>query len=425
MALIVVRYLPDGGLDQTFGGTGIVRTQLDGSERAVVAMAVNAQNQITVVTSGPGFQAARYREDGTLITSFGQNGTLSVPTPFPVSDAFIEIVQQQIGLGPAAAPGNPLDRGPLPLPTSRLAVVGTASMASGHRFAAGRYQPFAQADPTFNGGNHVTTNFDGRASNAGCVRVDEDGRIYAAGWVSRADGTASDMALARYRSDGTADFRAERQVGQNDTRARAITFGRQGSIVIAGDIHSQSADADFGFIARFLSTGAQDTGFSDDGLRLDVFGQGNVFQPGEPPTKNSYVTAVDVDGSNRAVVVGELHTGNRREFAVARFRADGVPDTAFNGTGRTTTGFVNALRSLPTAVTVGQVNGIITAVGGADGAFAVARFRDNGTLDQSFGGDGRVTTAVSADDEFAFAGEVAIDGHGRIVVAGVSTIPVG
>lgn len=382
MALIVVRYLPDGGLDQTFGGTGIVRTQLDGSEEAVVAMAVNAQNQITVVTSGPGFQAARYREDGTQITSFGQNGTLSVPTPFPVSDAFIEIVQQQIGLGPAAALGNPLDGGPLPLPTSRLAVVGTDSMASADRFAAGRYQPFAQADPTFNGGNHVTTNFDGRASNARCVRADKDGRIYAAGWVSRADGTASDMALTRYRSDGTADStfngdgRAERQVGQNDTRARAITLGRQGSIVIAGDIHSQSADADFGFLARFLSTGAQDPGFSNDGLFLDVFGQGNVFQPGEPRTENSYVTAVDVDGSNRAVVVGAVDVGvAKREFAVARFRADGVPDTAFNGTGRTTTGFVNAGRSEPTAVTVGQANGIITVVGGADGAFAVARFR--------------------------------------------------
>jgi uncharacterized delta-60 repeat protein len=227
------------------------------------------------------------------------------------------------------------------------------------------------------------------------------------------------MASARYRSDGTADStfhgdgRAERQVGQNDTRARAITLGRQGSIVIAGDIHSQSSDADFGFLARFLSTGAPDTGFSLDGLVLDVF-----------RTENSYVTAVDVDGSNRAVVVGAVGTVNR-EFAVARLGADGVPDTAFNGTGRTTTGFVNARRSLPRAVTVGQANGIITVVGGADGAFAVARFRDNGTLDQSFGGDGRVTTAVSADDESAFAGEVAIDGHGRIVVAGVSTIPVG
>ena len=197
------------------------------------------------------------------------------------------------------------------------------------------------------------------------------------------------MALARYRSDGTAystfhgDGRVERQVGQNDTRARAIALDRQGSIVIAGDIHSQSADVDFGFLARFLSTGAQDTGFSNDGLFLDVFGQGNTFQPGEPRTENSYVTAVAVDGSNRAVVVGAVLN---REFAVARFRADGVPDTAFNGTGRTATGFVNAHRSLPTAVTVGQANGIITVVGGADGAFAVARFRDNGTSISCLGG---------------------------------------
>ena len=189
MAVIVVRYLPDGRLDQTFGGTGIVRTQLDGSERAVVAMAVNPQNQVTVVTSGQGFQAARYREDGTLVTSFGQNGILGVSTPFPVSDAFIEIVQPEAKLrsprrnGAAAAPGNPLDSGPLPLPTSRLAVVGTDFTASPDQFAVARYQPFAQADQSFNGGNHVTTNFDGRASKANCVRVDGDSRIYAAGSV--------------------------------------------------------------------------------------------------------------------------------------------------------------------------------------------------------------------------------------------------
>ena len=183
--------------------------------------------------------------------------------------------------------------------------------------------------------------------------------------------------------------------------------------MIGGDIYSQSSDADYGFIARFLSNGAQDTGFSFDGLFLDVF-----------HTENSYVTAVAVDGLNRAVVVGAVGTVNR-EFAVARHRADGVRDAAFEGAGITTTGFVNARQSWPGAVTVGLGNGIITVVGGADGAFAVARFRDNGTLDPSFSGDGRVTTAVGEDDEWAFAGEVAIDGRGRIVVAGVSTIPEG
>jgi uncharacterized delta-60 repeat protein len=437
MAVIVVRYLPNGDLDETFGvtGTGIVRTPLNGSERAVVAMAVNPQNQITVVTDGQGFQAVRYREDGTLVTSFGENGILGVSTPFPVSDAFIEIVQPVTKLAAAAperrpglAPGNPLDIGPFPVLT-RLAVVGTDVTASPDSFAVGRYQPFAQPDQSFNEGNHVTTNFDGRPSRANCVRVDGDSRIYAAGSVPRDDGTATtSMALTRYRFDGAPDSsfnhgagRVERPVvthpfGVNDFQARAIAFGRQGSIVIGGDVYSHSSDADAGFLMRFTSDGDPDTQFSTDGLFLNVFA-------GIP--ENSYVTAVAVDGLNRTVVVGTIETPNR-EFAVARHRADGVRDTFFNGTGLggtggiATTGFVNALRSWPGAVTVGRADGIITVVGGADGAFAVARFRDNGKLATSFSGDGRVTTAVGEDNEWAFANEVAIDGRGRIVVAGVS-----
>jgi uncharacterized delta-60 repeat protein len=54
---------------------------------------------------------------------------------------------------------------------------------------------------------------------------------------------------------------------------------------------------------------------------------------------------------------------------------------------------------------------------GRDDDFAIARFNTNGTLDASFGGDGVVTTKVAGDQD-DFVSALAIQGDGKIVVAG-------
>lgn len=58
----------------------------------------------------------------------------------------------------------------------------------------------------------------------------------------------------------------------------------------------------------------------------------------------------------------------------------------------------------------------VGGVGGAGGRFAVARYDPDGTLDTSFGGDGKVTTDFTAEEDVASA--VAIQSDGRIVAAG-------
>ena len=63
--------------------------------------------------------------------------------------------------------------------------------------------------------------------------------------------------------------------------------------------------------------------------------------------------------------------------------------------------------------------GRIVAVGGEHdwhSDFAVARYGQDGELDRSFSGDGRVTTDLFGPTDIARS--VAIDSHGRIVAAG-------
>jgi uncharacterized delta-60 repeat protein len=93
----------------------------------------------------------------------------------------------------------------------------------------------------------------------------------------------------------------------------------------------------------------------------------------------------------------------------------GKLDTRFSGDGRATafpkgaSGYAVALDGKGRIVVAGSTLS-------ANAAFAVARFRPNGTLDPNFGGgDGRVTTDLGGSD---YAFDVAVGSKGRIVVAG-------
>jgi uncharacterized delta-60 repeat protein len=110
-------------------------------------------------------------------------------------------------------------------------------------------------------------------------------------------------------------------------------------------------------------------------------------------------------------------------FAVARYDLDGTLDASFGGDGKVTTHFRGS-GATARAVAV-QDNGKIVAVGDADnfGRFAVARYRINGSLDTSFGGDGKQTTRIWPGGSAARA--VALTSDGRIVVAGQTTGPQG
>ena len=68
-----------------------------------------------------------------------------------------------------------------------------------------------------------------------------------------------------------------------------------------------------------------------------------------------------------------------------------------------------------------QADGKIVLAGSSDGwssgaDFAVARYNPDGSLDTSFGTEGKVTTDFSLSTDYAYG--VAIDGDGKIVVAG-------
>ena len=102
------------------------------------------------------------------------------------------------------------------------------------------------------------------------------------------------------------------------------------------------------------------------------------------------------------------HAGGH--FALARYNSDGSLDETFGGGGLLTTPDSGA----PSAVAF-QPDGRIVAVGNAGSDFALARYNTDGTFDTSFSDDGKQITDFGGSD---FTGDVALQPDGKIVVVG-------
>ena len=167
-------------------------------------------------------------------------------------------------------------------------------------------------------------------------------------------------------------------------------------------------------VARYNPDGSRDISFGDEGRATTSFGSEYALALG---------IAIQSDG--KIVVAGYVcpwdDWGNAA-FAVARFNQDGSLDLSFDGDGKVTTAIGG--RTTGYSVTVQPDNKIIVAGWSWEAAppyvkdhFAVARYNPDGSLDTTFGGDGTVTTSIcgNCNDE-AFS--VALQPDGKIVAVG-------
>jgi uncharacterized delta-60 repeat protein len=237
------------------------------------------------------------------------------------------------------------------------------------------------------------------------VLVQADGRILAAGQALH---TTDDVewALARYKPNGTLDptFGTGGKVTTNLTgnydSPSAIARAGNGKFYVAGYAGTQFA------VARYLPDGHLDHTFSGDGRALISFASGSAF---------GYDMKVAPGG--KVVVVGEADTaGGVGRFAVARLTKAGVPDPTFSGDGRVVTDVGDNSYAYSVLVLKG---GSIIAVGDghttANTSAALVKYRNDGSLDPSFGEQGievdDVGEDLSPDDVVRFS-------SGRILVEG-------
>ncbi len=375
-----------GALDRSFGGDGKVTT--NGSFGTAKGVAIQQDGRIVAVggtSDSLRFALARYNRDGTLDPSFGGDGKVSTDfTPLDFDEADDVVVQAD----------------------ESLVVLGSSGFFAGSNsvLTLARYLPDGSLDPAFGDGGAVTIDFNADpevTEFAAGVAIDAEGRIVAGGSVN-----ATRFAVARFDSDGnpdgsfSGDGMVTTKIAPGREEASDLAIQADGRIVVVGDVRLQRFA-----LVRYTDGGELDPSFGGDGTITTNLGRGGADARG-----------IAIQGNGKIVAAGTA----KGKFALARYNEDGTLDPSFSENGTVKTNFTHRGEgALDVAL---DPDGRLVAAGGrfVGPGFDLARYRRNGRLDPSFGDHGKVTTEFGPLG--AVAWEVAIQGDGRIVAAGVEFV---
>ena len=396
MTLTTSSYAKPGDLDTSFGNNGRVTTDF-GSYGKAYGMAIQRDGKMVLTGYSNDnyanyFATARYNSDGTLDSSFGGGG---IVTTFFGSGGFDDraksVAIQNDGKIVVAGYSLIMDNTHI----SNLAIV--------------RYNSDGSLDSSFGGGGKVETDigYDGGAHS---VAIQNDGKIVAVG--DSYDGKNWYYAIVRYNSDGSLDNtfgsggKVITAIGSKNDHAESVAIQNYGKIVAAGYSYSSSSKWDFA-IVRYHSDGTLDSTFSNDGKVTTDIGS---------DWDRAYSVAIQNDG--KIVAAGYNNNSGNYDFTIVRYNSNGSLDNTFSDDGIVMTAIGSSYEEAYSVAI--QNNGKIVAAGRSKNSgnddFAVVRYNSDGSLDNTFGSDGKVTTDTGSNGDRAHS--VAIQKDGKIMVAG-------
>ena len=314
-----VRYNGVGGLDKSFGGTGIVRADLGGLYDGYSSVLVQADGKIvaggTVPQSVHGGKLVRYTSAGKLDSTFGVGGIVQSvfnAGPFdPVTDVSL---QKDLGQDKIVAGGY----------------------ANGN-FALARYKLDGTLDTSFAGGR-VFTDIGNVDDKILTMAVYPDSGAYANHIVATGisdSGTFIKLAVARYEPDGALDTTfgngqgfVTPYIGDIICDGQAVAVEDDGPIIVAG---SEAPYVSWG-VSRFVLVRLQPNGTPDPGFGAD----GKVIMP-LGNFRHAEIESIVIQPDGKIIVAGWGSDGSDnppyyyapRSMIVARYLPDGRLDPGF------------------------------------------------------------------------------------------------
>ena len=281
---IIARFNPNGQFDSTFGAGGKIRAY-----RYIFDIALQSDGKIVaVVSQSQNLTTVRYNSNGTLDSTFGTGGIVST---------------QVVTDGEAVAVAVQSD--------GKILVGGGSRLAKTGRALLYRYNSNGTTDTTFanNGSYQIGSVSGARVSE---ILIQPDGKI-----VMVAIG-----GIYRLNSNGTPDTAfgsSNNGIASTGIANTKLALQPDGKIVAAGRDFNTNKFA----LARLNANGILDSGFGVNGvaqLSIGILG--------------SDATDVEIQKNGKIVAVGsKIDTQGNLEAIVARFMANGAPDTNFGGGG--------------------------------------------------------------------------------------------
>jgi len=246
------------------------------------------------------------------------------------------------------------------------------------------------------------------------VAIQSNGKIVAVGF---SDMSGSEIiSVVRYRPGGrldttfSGDGKVFTRLGNVLSQAYSVAIQPNGKIVISGQSCNSYMHICDAAVVRYNANGSLDTTFSGDGkVIVDSGGDDNGSYGG---------LAIQPDG--KIVIVGYMWNGSDNDMAIYRLNPNGALDTTFSGNGRARVGFGSGRWDTARAVVI-HPDGKISVAGHScetsvkNCNFAVARLKSDGSLDNTFSGNGKLTTNFGASE---YCSGAALQADGKLVVAG-------
>lgn len=379
----IVRYIPDGSFDSSFGDGGLVLTSGIAPGLAGVRDAV-VQPDGKIIVAGyaeeaPEMRCAliRYEPDGALDPTFGDGGVVMEEA---CASAWNAVVLAEDGALYAVEGGRR------------------------SRFRVARFDTSGERDPSFGEGGFATLDVSG--AEAQDVLLQDDGRIVVIGEANHQFG------LARFLPDGSPDpdfgegGLVVTSIGTEGAYPYAAALTGDGLILAGGSATPPATGTSSFALVRYLPDGELDASFGDDGVAYTSFEQ------------RAYLRALVLQEDGRFVVGG--YTWSDPRVVVARYLPDGALDPTFAGGGHRRLYMArNPDNRLALAL---QPDGKILGAGSTPGSggrdFRVVRLDTDGSLDDPFGSAGYATAAFGEDDSGAAA--LVLQGEERVVAVGVA-----
>jgi uncharacterized delta-60 repeat protein len=317
----------------------------------------------------------------------------------------------------AISPGTDVPFGIVLQPDGKIIIAGGCNNATTDVFLV-RYNSDGTPDNSFDGDGMVITDAGGNELAFGVV-LQPDGKIVAAGYAN--PGGQLDPAAFRYNSNGTLDNSFDGDgiavfAGPaTDDYARGGLVLQSDGKIVMGGVDNYTSGNFHAELVRFNANGTPDNSFGVNGLA--------TFP--SLPFALFYSMTIQTDGKVIGAGVGATSMSpGSGAFLMARFNTNGTLDNSFNGTGYNLYGV--GYNCGFTGVTQ-QANGKLIAAGYARYTdpittaitydFAMGRYNTNGTLDNAFDADG-VLVVQFGDNVDDGAGPLAIQPDGKYLFAG-------
>jgi len=379
------RLLSAGAIDLTFGNNGVTAGDLNATARAIV---VEGDEKIVVLdqTQG-GYDVLRYNPDGSLDSTFGDDGKIAAT--FGAGTSVVDLAI---------------------LPDGRIVVGGEHLVNQEPVLDVARYNSDGTADSTFGNGGLAEIASDD--ITAGDMAVSSDGTVVMAGT------SGNSIAVVRLDADGTLDpsFGGDGIVtlalGDN-AQATGVALQPDGKIVMSGFGNGDLT------LARFNTDGSVDATFGAGGIVTAAL-QGTTF----------WGSRVAVDGlSGQLIVTAESFTSTesstdgwsygQESLTLFRFNPDGSPDPGFGQAGQVSqsigTGYLAGNTPLNPNVAL-QDDGKILVAANLGGSTQVLRYDADGSLDLTYGNGGSVFVSSDWNDTAGSSPALALQGDGQLVV---------